>query len=63
MALGLSPFLYAGVLQVLELSGGELIQEVGEAPRKMQQGGMVGERANRGGKHSKRAKKGKKRKR
>ena len=53
MELGLSPFLYASVLQLLQLGEGELLQEVGEAPRRMQQDGRVVQKANRNVKHSK----------
>ncbi|MEE9381987.1 MAG: YkgJ family cysteine cluster protein [Nannocystaceae bacterium] len=47
-----SPFLYAGVLQLLQLADGELINEVGEAPRRMQQDGRVAQRANRNVRHA-----------
>jgi hypothetical protein len=53
MALGLSPFLYTGELQLLQLGEGELLQEVGEAPRRMQQDGRVVQKANRNVKHAK----------
>ncbi|PRQ02627.1 YkgJ family cysteine cluster protein [Enhygromyxa salina] len=53
MELGLSPFLYASVLQLLQLGEGELLQEVGEAPRRMQQDGRVVQKANRNVKHAK----------
>ncbi len=59
MALQLSPFLYVGTLQLLQLTEGELIQEVGEAPRRMQQDGRVAQRANRNVKHAAKYKKGK----
>lgn len=62
MALGLSPFLYASVLQILQLTEGELIQEIGEAPRPMQQDGRVVRKANRNVKHAKKYKKKKKKK-
>ena len=58
-SLGLSPFLFVNVLQLLQLGDGELIQEVGEAPIKMQQDGRVAGRANRNVKHAKKFKKGK----
>jgi len=48
-----SPFLYAGVLQVLELSQGQVLHEVGEAPMRLQQDGSVAQRANRNVKHAK----------
>lgn len=51
--IGASPFLYASLLQLLQFSEGELILEVGEAPRKMQQDGRVAQRANRNVRHSK----------
>jgi Fe-S-cluster containining protein len=60
MALQLSPFLYVNLLQLLQLAEGELIAEVGEAPRKMQQDGRVAGRANRNVKHAAKFKKGKK---
>lgn len=53
MALGLSPFVYASVLQLLQLGEGQLLQEVGEAPRPMQQDGRVAQKANRNVKHAK----------
>ena len=62
MALGLSPFMYAGLLQVLQMTDGELLLEVGEAPRKMQQDGRVAQRANRNVKHAKKYQKKKKKK-
>jgi Fe-S-cluster containining protein len=66
MSLNLSPFLYAGVLQLLQLADGQMIQEVGEAPQKMQQDGQIVQKANRNVKHAKKfqkRKKGKKGKR
>ncbi|MFV8750053.1 YkgJ family cysteine cluster protein [Nannocystaceae bacterium ST9] len=53
MALGLSPFAYASQLQLLQLAEGQLIQEVGEAPQRMQQDGRVIEKANRNVAHAK----------
>lgn len=53
MALGLSPFVYASVLQLLQLGDGQLLQEVGEAPQRMQQDGRVVQKANRNVKHAK----------
>jgi hypothetical protein len=53
MALGLSPFLYASELQLLQLAEGQVIQEVGEAPQRMQQDGRVVEKANRNVAHAK----------
>ncbi len=66
MGLGLSPFVFASELQLLQLAEGQMIQEVGEAPQRMQQDGRVQQKANRNVKHAKkfqkaRAKKGKKR--
>lgn len=60
MTLQISPFLYAGILQLLQLSDGNLIQEVGEAPQRMQQDGQVARKANRNVKHAKKFKKKKK---
>lgn len=60
LALELSPFLYASVLQILQLAEGGLIQEIGEAPVKVQQDGHVAQRANRNVRHAKKfQKKGK----
>lgn len=53
MALGLSPFVYASVLQLLQLGEGQMLQEVGEAPQRMQQDGRVVQKANRNVKHAK----------
>ena len=53
MALGLSPFLYAAELQLLQLTEGQALQEVGEAPQRMQQDGRVVQKANRNVKHAK----------
>ncbi len=58
MSLEVNPFLYASVLQLAQLSDGELIPEVGEAPRRMQQDGQVARRANRNVKHAKKFQKG-----
>lgn len=63
MMLELSPFLYAGVLQLVQLADGELLQEVGEAPRRMQQDGRIAERANRNVRHAKKFQKKKKKRR
>lgn len=59
MLLQNSPFLPAGVLQVLELAQGQAIQEVGEAPLRLQQDGSVAQRANRNVKHAKKFQKAK----
>ncbi|MCA9704928.1 MAG: YkgJ family cysteine cluster protein [Myxococcales bacterium] len=59
LALELSPFLSASILQLAQLTEGELIPEVGEAPRKMQQDGQIAQRANRNVKHAKKFQKGK----
>ena len=56
MSLGLAPFMYAGVLQLLELAQGELIPETGEAVQRMGQDGRVQQRANRNVKHAKKFK-------
>ncbi len=53
MALGLSPFMYAGELQLLQLTEGQQLQEIGEAPQRMQQDGRVVQKANRNVKHAK----------
>lgn len=53
MELGISPFMYASVLQILQLGDGQLLQEVGEAPQRMQQDGRVVQKANRNVKHAK----------
>jgi Fe-S-cluster containining protein len=47
MGLNLSPFLYAALLQIVQLTEGELLQELGEAPIRMGQDGRIAERANR----------------
>ena len=62
MELGISPFMYASVLQLLQLGEGQLLQEVGEAPQRMQQDGRVAQRANRNVKHAKKFQKKKKKK-
>lgn len=59
LALELNPFLAASILQLAQLAEGEIIGEVGEAPRKMQQDGQVARRANRNVKHAKKFQKGK----
>jgi hypothetical protein len=53
MALGLSPFVYASQLQLLQLAEGQQLQEVGEVPQRMQQDGRVVQQANRNVKHAK----------
>lgn len=53
MELGISPFMYASVLQLLQLGEGQLLQEVGEAPQRMGQDGRVVQKANRNVKHAK----------
>lgn len=63
MALGFSPFVYASELQLLQLAEGELLQEVGEAPQRMQQDGRVAQKANRNVKHAKKFQKKAKKKR
>ena len=60
MALQLNPMLYAAVLQLGGLADAELIQEVGEAPRRMGQDGRVAQKANRNVRHAKKFQKGKK---
>ncbi|TPV93860.1 MAG: YkgJ family cysteine cluster protein [Myxococcales bacterium FL481] len=57
MELQASPFLHVGVMQLLNLAGGELIPEVGEAARRMGQDGRVAQRANRNVRHAKKFKK------
>jgi Fe-S-cluster containining protein len=63
MALGLSPFVYAGELQLLQLTEGQQLQEAGEAPQRMQQDGRVVQKANRNVKHAKKFQKKKQKKR
>jgi Fe-S-cluster containining protein len=53
MALQISPFLQAGMLQLLALNEGQLIQEVGEPPQRMEMDGRVQQRANKNVKHAK----------
>jgi hypothetical protein len=53
MALGLSPFAYAGQLQLLQLAEGQMLAEAGEVPQRMQQDGRVVQKANRNVKHAK----------
>jgi hypothetical protein len=62
MALGISPFLYASELQVLQLTEGQALQEIGEAPQRMQQDGRVVQKANRNVKHAKKFQKQKQKK-
>jgi Fe-S-cluster containining protein len=57
MSLQMSPFLYASVLQILQLTDGQLVQEIGEPPVKMQQDGKIANRANRNVKHAAKYKK------
>jgi Fe-S-cluster containining protein len=53
MALELSPFLYAAIPQVTQLTDGQPLTEVGEAPTRMQQDGSVARPANRNVAHAK----------
>jgi Fe-S-cluster containining protein len=62
MALELSPFLYASILQLLQLAEGKQIQEAGEAPVKLQQDGNVARPANRNVAHAKKFQKKKRKK-
>lgn len=62
MMLQVSPFMFAGTLQLLQLSEGQMLQEVGEAPQRMQQDGQVVQKANRNVKHAAKFKKKKKKK-
>ena len=62
MNMGISPFLYAGLLQLLQFTEGQLLLEVGEAPRPMQQDGRVAQKANRNVKHAKKFQKDSKKK-
>jgi len=62
MMLQVSPFLFAGTLQLLQLSDGQMLQEVGEAPQRMGQDGQVARKANRNVKHAAKFKKRKKKK-
>ena len=61
--LQLAPFLAAGQLQILELAEGGLVQEIGEAPARLQQDGRLQHRANRNRPGAKKFKKKKKRRR
>lgn len=61
--LQLSPFMYVSTLQLLEMSQGDMVLEVGETPRRMGEDGRVSQRANRGKKTAKKYKKGKGKKR
>lgn len=63
MGLQIAPFLYASLLQVLQLAEGGVLLEVGEPPLKLQQDGRMQQRANRGRAGSKKAQKKKKKKR
>lgn len=60
LGLELNPFLSASMLQLAQLVDGEMLPEVGEAPRRMQQDGQVAQRANRNVKHAKKFQKGSK---
>jgi hypothetical protein len=62
MGLEVSPFLYAGLLQLLQLAEGHQINEAGEAPTRMQQDGNVARPANRNVAHAKKFQKKKKKK-
>jgi Fe-S-cluster containining protein len=62
MNLELSPFLYAAILQLLQMAEGQQIQEAGEAPTRMQQDGAVARPANRNVAHAKKYQKKKKKK-
>jgi len=62
MNLELSPFLYAAVLQLLQIAEGQQINEAGEAPTRMQQDGAVARPANRNVAHAKKFQKKKKKK-
>lgn len=53
LGLDLSPFLYASLPQIVQLSDGQQLQEVGEAPTRMQQDGSVARPANRNVAHAK----------
>ncbi len=53
LGLELSPFLYASVPQVVQLADGQQLQEVGEAPIRVQQDGSVARPANRNVAHAK----------
>lgn len=61
MGLELSPFMFAALPQITELTAGQQLGEVGEAPARMQQDGSVARPANRNVAHAKKfAKKRKK---
>jgi Fe-S-cluster containining protein len=53
MGLQIAPFLYASLLQILQLSDGEVLTELGEPPLRMSQDGSMQQRANRSKKGSK----------
>lgn len=59
LALELNPFMAASLLQLAQIMEGEIMPEVGEAPRRMQQDGQVAQRANRNVRHAKKFQKGK----
>jgi len=61
MGLSINPFMYAGQLQVLQLTEGEALLEVGEVAQRMGQDGRVAPKANRNVKHAKKHQKSKRR--
>lgn len=62
IALELSPFLYASIPQIAQITEGQQLTEVGEAPVRMQQDGSVARPANRNVAHAKKFQKDKKKK-
>ncbi|MBX7079311.1 MAG: YkgJ family cysteine cluster protein [Nannocystaceae bacterium] len=62
MGLELSPFLYASVPQIAQITEGQQLAEAGEAPVRMQQDGSVARPANRNVAHAKKFQKDKKKK-
>jgi Fe-S-cluster containining protein len=63
MDLKMAPFMYAGILQLLQLSDGELIQELGEPKLRLGQDGRMQGKANRNRRGSKKSQRKRKRKR
>jgi Fe-S-cluster containining protein len=59
LGLDLNPFLSVSILQLAQLTEGQVLPESGEAPQRMQQDGQVAQRANRNVKHAKKFQKDK----
>jgi Fe-S-cluster containining protein len=62
MGLDLSPFLYASLPQIVQITEGQQLGEIGEAPTRMQQDGSVARPANRNVAHAKKFQKKRKKK-